>query len=122
MDANTVLTETTIVPFIRPANRMVIDRLTGQGIATATLREIERWLTAHFAAMSDRETHIASEGEGKARIKYAGKTGMNLEATRYGQMAMVLDPSGKLADANTAVPNRRKAKIDVLDHINGGTT
>lgn len=116
LDENTVMTELSVAPFLTGANRVVTDRLSGQGIATATLAEIERWLTAHLIAMSDRETGIASEKAGDASVTYVGKPGEGLMATRYGQMAMSLDSSGLLAKAGKKV-----ASMAVLDHIDGGS-
>jgi hypothetical protein len=86
-------------PFIRPANA-IVSRLavaaTAKGItlSTAELREIETWLAAHCYCLSDRA--IASETTERSSATYQGKTGMRLEATLYGQMALSLDPSGCL--------------------------
>lgn len=62
------------------------------------LELIERWLAAHFYQMSD--PGYASESTAGASVSYQGQTGMYLELTRYGQMAMTLDTSGTLAALN----------------------
>lgn len=55
---------------------------------------IMRWLAAHAYALSDRTY------KGRSTLRASGQfdsqTGMHLEATTYGQMAVNLDPSGCL--------------------------
>jgi len=117
LDANTTMDETTVMPFLVVANRIVTDNLTNKGIAADTLREIERWLAAHCIAMSDRETGIAKERIGdNTEVTYSGKTGMGLTATRYGQMAISIDPSKTLA-----VVGKNKIAFEVLDTVDGGS-
>ena len=56
---------------------------------------LQRWLAAHLIATT--RTRQIDEGEaGPASVKYAGKTGMGLNSTTYGQQAMALDYTGKL--------------------------
>jgi len=86
-----------LTPFIRAANVTITSVLTGRGLSTAQLKEIERWLTAHFASIRDR---LASEEDmGDASIVYEGRHGMGLDHTSYGQMVKILDTSGILAEA-----------------------
>lgn len=71
--------------------------------------EIERWLTAHmitstYARMAEKE------GAGGASIKYTGQWGKYLDSTPYGQMALSLDPTGKLAAATA----RRAVTIEAV--------
>lgn len=116
LDSETAMDAATVAPFLTAANRIVTDRLTGHGIATATLEQIENWLAAHLIAMSDREPGLDEEQIGEARNKRSGKTATGLDATRYGQMAKALDPTGRLGQIG-----KRRAFFDVLDHISGGT-
>lgn len=59
------------------------------------LELIERWLSAHAYAMSDQT--YAGKSTGGASGSFQGQTGMRLEATKYGQMALSIDHSGCLA-------------------------
>ena len=92
---------TDISPFITAANLTVSDRLGADtNLSAAQLKEIERWFTAHLIAMSNMDAgarDVDTEGTLDARVTYAGKTGKGLFATRYGQMAVSLDTTGKLA-------------------------
>lgn len=64
-------------------------------LSSTELELIERWLAAHFYVMSDQVRE--SKRTGDAEAKYQGKTGKNLESSKYGQTALTLDWSGCLA-------------------------
>jgi len=83
-------------PFINAADLLITQSLSMSGLSTAMLTEIERWLAAHLTCMMDpRET---SKAMGDARVNFeAGRLGMGLQATRYGQQVLLLDTSGTLA-------------------------
>ena len=66
----------TLTPFITVASQLV-DGISGLG--AATLKEIERWLSAHFVAI--RDPRIMSEKAGDASANYHGKSAMGLDAT-----------------------------------------
>lgn len=90
---------TDLDPFIVAASIM-IDRV--EACATAKeytlssteLEIIERWLAAHMYQMSDQG--YTSKSTGGASASFMGQTGMYLEGTKYGQMALMLDTSGCL--------------------------
>lgn len=82
----------TLTPFITAASQLV-DGITGLG--SATKKEIERWLAAHFVAIRDQRSIKDSVGD--SSHTYGGKTGMGLDFTSYGQMAKALDTTGHLA-------------------------
>lgn len=63
-----------------------------------TLRELERWLSAHFIATADPKTW--SEKYGDASNIYQGKWDVGFDSTNYGQQVMRLDPCGKLGTVN----------------------
>ena len=89
-----------IEAFIRSANVIVNDNLVGEGVAAATLKEIERWLAAHLAAQMDPVA--GSEKIGDAQVKYllaisTSKDGLGINNTPYGQQVRLLDPTGILA-------------------------
>lgn len=87
----TDLTAAEIDPFITVAN-ILVDQITG--LSAATLKEIERWLAAHYVAIRDpRQT---KEVIGDAEDTYAVKVGFGLDGTTYGQQAKALDTTGTL--------------------------
>lgn len=94
-------------PFIKAANLTVNQYIQNDGLGTALLKEIERWLTAHFVAM--RERQLTSETVGDAANQYGGNFGMGLDFTQYGQQVKMLDATGKLANGT-----RRSAMFKVL--------
>lgn len=97
----TVVTDAQADVFITTANLIVNGNLldTSSELTDAELKEIERWLSAHLMVMKDRR--VSSEGAGGVSASYIGSVGMNLQASTYGQQAMVLDRSGTLQSLNT---------------------
>lgn len=96
-------TTPSLTPFIDTA-AAIVDRVEACAILksktlTATeLELVERWLAAHFYAVSDKP--YASRSTSGASGSFHGQTGMYLEATLYGQTAMRVDYSGCLAALN----------------------
>lgn len=89
---------TDLQPFIMAANLLITDILGSSDLSTAQLKEIERWLAAHFVSISDGGSGEVIEKEvGETRIKYAVVMGKNLGNTRYGQQALFLDTTGLLS-------------------------
>lgn len=82
--------------------------LVDQTVACATRKSIvisssdqeilERMLAAHMYMMSDK-AYQSRATLGRTGT-FQGQTGMRLEATDYGQQAMVVDPSGCLENIN----------------------
>lgn len=89
-------------PFIIAANLLITNVLATSGLGDPLLKEIERWMSAHFIAMAgtDSDTgQVVEEKIGDASVKYdQGDFRKNLGATRYGRQAMLLDTTGKLAN------------------------
>ena len=91
---------------IDPAT-LLVDRVEALAIKKETpllaaeLEILERWIAAHIYAMADQPYETRTTDRGGA--KFQGKTGMYLEGTKYGQMAINLDYSGALAELN-AIP------------------
>jgi hypothetical protein len=77
------------------------------------LRQIAiiKWLTAHLIAQqSGQAGALTQKTLGDASESYAsGQMGTNLQASRYGQQAIALDPSGCLAQLG-----QRRAFFKVL--------
>lgn len=99
---STSLEDLALAAFITAANLTVTEKLTSNDVLSDDqLKEIERWLSAHFLAMSNKDLQARDANEEEnldASIKYAGKTGLNLDATRFGQVAKAIDASGILAE------------------------
>ena len=74
---------------------LVTKHLVGEGLSDALLKEIERWLSAHFIAV--RDPRRKSEKLGDASEAYFGNADMGLDFTPYGQQVKVLDSTGILA-------------------------
>lgn len=107
-----VLTATPdLTPYITAANLLVTDLLGSSSLSDDTLKEIERWLAAHFVAIRDPRT--ASEKAGSVGESYQYKLGLRLEVTTYGQQAIALDTTGTLADVNQNGA-KRSAQVKAL--------
>jgi len=85
-----------VLPFIIPASALVDQHLVDftPAINDDLLRQIETYLAAHFLSLFDPRAE--SETADGVKFVYEGKTDMALDASKYGQMAQVLDPSGRL--------------------------
>ena len=98
---------TDLEPFITIANLIITEKMTGLSLSAALLKELERWLAAHFVAV--RDPRLTSEKIGDASVGLAVKVGMHLDATPYGQQVKVLDPTGTLANLG-----KRGMKIEAI--------
>jgi hypothetical protein len=83
-------------PFITAASLLVDRLLVGTGLSDAELKELERWLAAHFLAIRDPRVRQRSIGDSKETYAISGGYKGGLDATPYGQQAMVLDWTGTL--------------------------
>lgn len=91
-----------IDPFIIAANSLVTEVLGSSGLGTTRLKEIERWLSAHFITHAGSDTspgQVVEKSIGETRERYSeGQASFGeLDSTRYGKMAILLDTTGKLA-------------------------
>jgi len=85
-----------IEPFIIIANQLVTSKLgSSTDLSDLERDEIERWLAAHFLAVS-LEQKATTKKIGDAEKTYQGRTAMDLKATFYGQTACILDTTGAL--------------------------
>lgn len=89
---------TSLTPFIATASS-IVDRASsldsGGLLSTTQLELIERWLSAHCYCLMDRQ--LQSKASGKSSGTVTGMFGKFLEMTTYGQMAKMLDFTGKLS-------------------------
>jgi len=108
---NTSLSASEVAPFVTSANLIVTERLGGQGVSAAILKEIERWLAAHLVAIRSQDSVSKAEKTGDASITRHGETKMGLDFTPYGQQAKLLDPTGRLESAGKGVAKVETIKI-----------
>lgn len=96
---NTSLTDPQITAFIASAT-LVVDRysLECELADDATLKEIERQLTAHMMAAGDNATRLSSRKFGDSSQSYFTQSGLDLDSTQYGQNVKMLDPCGAMAN------------------------
>jgi len=88
-------------PYIIAAYRVVKDNI-GSSVPDFTKKEIQRWLAAHFLAMEPQsDGRIAEKEVMEARNRFVEEQAdfftAGIGSTRYGQQAMALDISGRLA-------------------------
>ncbi len=97
-------------PFIRTANRLT-DKVSaadsGGELGTELLLEIETYLAAHLCAQ--RDPQYSSKSTGGASGQFQGQFGQRLDATSWGQTALMLDVTGYLAKLNEG--KRSKASL-----------
>ena len=108
----TELTEALLRAFVNSAHYLIQANLLSSGLSSDVLTEIHKYLAAHFASLRDQR--IESERVADVSMKYQGKTDMGLNATLYGQTALMLDTSGSLA--NLALKPATFLVFDTPDH------
>lgn len=98
---DTALSEAAVGPFLTVAN-LLVDRVEAaitsagwEAYSAALLKEIERWLAAHFVAVRDPRISMSVVGAGQTR--YHGQSKIRLDHTPYGQQVMLLDHYGVLS-------------------------
>lgn len=86
-----------LLPFIAVAQAFSDDRLASKGLSAAILKEVQRYLAAHFLYVTDTGVHDALRvGDVQERFTKSDKYPGLLDS-RWGRMAVTLDPSGTLA-------------------------
>lgn len=102
---DTALTDSDILAHINIASRATDNKLSGKGLTEEVLTDIETFWTAHIIAMG-KERQAKSEKIGDVQVQYQGEFGEGLRMTTYGQMVLMLDTTGTLANAGL-----KKARI-----------
>lgn len=90
-------TDRDTTPFIDTADLIVSEQLSGKGLTDARLKQIELYLAAHFAAITEERGALKSTKMGDSSDTYDNQAGFGLKLTRYGQQAISLDTSGTLS-------------------------
>ena len=105
---STTLTAAQVTPFITAANIVVTAQLASTDLASATLKEIERWFAAHLVYI--RDPKLKQEKIGDATDTMAlGTLGEGLKFTPYGQVVLTLDTTGNMANLG-----KRQSKIEAI--------
>jgi hypothetical protein len=92
-----------LAPFIATASP-IVDRVVamaatkGWTLTSVEQQNIETYLSAHFYCLSDKT--YQSKSTGGASGNFIGSSGLRLDFTEYGQMAMAVDVSGCLQNLN----------------------
>ena len=96
---NCTTADATVTIFITTANAIINKVFASDTTMTEDLlTEMEKWLAAHLIASTVFRT-ASEEKLGDASLKYTGEWGKKLESTPYGQMVLILDSSGLMANA-----------------------
>ena len=88
---------TAVEPFIDTATALtdyVASQDSNSLLTVALLLQIEKWLSAHFYAISDPQPQ--EEKTGDASAVHQGRTDLGLSLTHWGQQAIALDVTGCL--------------------------
>lgn len=107
--------DTDISAFIDTASLVVSEQLGSSGLSTTRLDKITLYLTAHFLVISEEGGGIRRSRLGEGDESYvvpSGSDAFGYVMTRFGQQALALDTSGKLAasQANKGI----KAGLEVI--------
>lgn len=112
-------TDTTFAPFIEAATHLVDQCCLESDYSDTTLELIERWLAAHFYHVLDPRR--VQERADVISATFEGKTGMNLNFTRYGQQAMLLDVAGNLSKLNEQISKGKRIQGKLV-WVGGGSS
>lgn len=97
----TVLSNDEMHLHMNTAHHFVENEVSGHSDPSSSqLEDLERLLSAHFIRISDRD--VDSQSVMDDERDYQGETGMNFEATLFGQQAMSIDPTGRLKQMNSS--------------------
>jgi len=86
--------------FIEIATLDVDELLADKGMSDARLKNVELYLSAHYAVLKTK--FVKTEKAGSVSQSFQEKNDLGLSLTHYGQMTMTLDTSGTLANRNKA--------------------
>lgn len=123
---DTAMTNGQITAFITVANLLVTNVVEIVGLLAADeLKEVERWLAAHFACIRDPVSLRSKIGDAESWNFPAAVTtawGRSLNLTVYGQQAVAMDRTGSLAKLGLIKASFRAAPRENSDHFTDGLT
>lgn len=94
IDTDTPEAETT--EFIETAHVYLCNTVDGYGVPASVVTKIELYLSAHFATLT--YSAIQRQTMGPLGQTFVHKVDLGFDHTRYGQMAMAMDPTGVLSN------------------------
>lgn len=100
-----------LTPFIAAAEELVTELCLASGYSTTRLKIIESWLAGHFYTMRDQQ--VANEAAGSVRVSYQYDIGRNLQQTKYGQTAILMDTAGNLAALSKRAEEGKTGSVGV---------
>jgi hypothetical protein len=101
-------------PFIIAADNLVQAQCATQPYTATELKEIERWLAAHFVMLQNPQ--YMSERLGDEGYTRALQVGFGISMTSFGQSALTLDYLGGLARIDYHVSRGKRAKA-TINHL-----
>lgn len=108
--------ETQDAAFAMQAASTLVSQQLELSLGEELLGLIELYLAAHFLALTTSEGPLSAQTIGETGERYSNIYEPGLRATRFGQQAMLLDASGKLAELASRVekPNLKSARFSVV--------
>lgn len=105
---NTELSDSVAEKLARRANALVEQRLGDEidGIDDTLLEDIETLVGAHFGVAritgADKGEQVTQVQQESAQVTFASASSDSAEGTSYWEQAIMLDPTGKLGERQTA--------------------
>jgi hypothetical protein len=85
--------------YVTTASTLVDEELTGRGLSDALLKEIEKYLAAHFVAVADLPAGVDEQTIDRDQEVFSELEG--LKKTSFGQVAITLDVTGTLRQSGS---------------------
>lgn len=89
---------TAIEPFLAVAAAFTDEHLAGKGLSNTTLKEVQRYLAAHFLFVTDTGVHETLAIEDVRERFTKSEKNPGLFDSRWGRTAVMIDPSGTLSE------------------------
>jgi len=105
-------TITDLEPFITMANELVTECCGDAGYTDTRLELIERLLAAHFYCLRDMRAKM--ERAGSVSQEYDTKLDLYFAHTHHGQMALMMDTNGGLAELQAEAKEGAKVAANML--------
>lgn len=91
-------TDRDVTPFLETASLLVDEILASSGLSVNRLDAIKKYLAAHFVWITETVGLVSKDiGATKEVYRTYSDKSVGLSSSRYGQTALALDTSGKLA-------------------------
>lgn len=106
--------------FLEIAQNFADELLSGKGLSEDTLDSIVIYLTAHLLVLTEEGGGLRRQkmGDSDESYRVPGDKETGFSQTRFGQMAMILDPTGTLA--GIGANNGLKAKFEIVGNGTNG--